>query len=571
MKKYYYLLFCYLISFPIIAQVENSKFKPYLFMGFSKDIPSTHVYGGFHYTNIHNTVPDDWVGSFYQSGMMHTWYRPTKINDLPDYSRDAYGYHSIEGGAGYKPGNSFHNYKTPQKFTMGGVAGGFGSFSNGPGQGAPSFKNSKETPSFRWEENRGRYGAAALSNSLLFPLDGIGFKEGENNKMFGYGYYTLPLTEPKSTTAGVNKPTGNNSWTLFFNTKNFSGPVAFHTPFHWSKRALTQESTTGKTLDNSLLMLSPIFQRETNVLPAKKWMDANGDTYYKVSPVLMPIDSDGVGRIGTMPMNMDSTMWDAVSNWFNGGAIAEPDFNAKAGAVHIRTNTKILTSYRFDKTIKVSSSNFVTRIVDPKDPYAAAFKWSGDLIEKVKGRDLVKLPEYYVLKAGGKSAIAIAETEVPDNSGLKKVNSKTDYEADWKFDGFNREAIYTPMLPDYTYSDEVVDVWRTPGPTVGPYYAELEDGSTAVYYWYKFNEQPSILNSDMDEAERELIQKRVELIHKNWKPNDQYFPDPTEEKISLDPGLLVRPPAGLEAGYVPICVHQQLSTEELPNFPKISR
>ncbi len=568
--KYFYFFFCFLIGLPLVAQVENANFKPYLFMGFSKDIPETHIYGGFHYTNIHNTVPDDWVGSFYQSGMMHTWYQPTEIYDLPDYNRDTYGYHTMEGGAGYKPANSFHNYKTPQKFTMGGVAGGFGSFSNGPGQGSPGFKNSRNSSTLRWEENIGRYGAAVLSNCLLFPLDGIGFEGRANNKMFGYGYYALPLTEPKSTTAGEDKPTGNRCWTLFFNTENFSGPVAFHTPYHWSKRALTQESTVGKNFDNSLLKLSPVFQRETNTLPAKKWVDSNGDVYYKLSPVFMPIDEDGIGRIGTMPMNMDGSMWDAVSTWFKGGPVASTDFTAQEGAVHIRTNTSISTSYKLDKTIKVSTSNFVTRISDPGDPYAAAFKWKGDLIEKADGLDLVRLPEYYLLRNGDASATAIPETEVPDESGLKEIDSREDYEDDWEFDGFNQDPIYTPMHPDFSYSDEIVDVWKNPGPTAGPYYAILDDGSTAVYYWYKFNEQPSILNSDMDEAERELIQKRVELIHKNWNKNDHYFPEPKKEKVSLDDGLIVTPPEGLEVGYVPICVHQQLSSEELPDFPEIS-
>ncbi|WP_434036412.1 hypothetical protein [Formosa sp. 4Alg 33] len=569
--KHYYLLFTFLIGFSLSAQVEKATFKPYLFMSYSDDIPETHIYGAMHYTNIHNTVPDEWVGSFYQSGMMHTWYRPAKIYDLPDYHRDAYGYHSIEGGAGYKPANSFHNYKTPQKFTMGGVAGGFGAFSNGPGQGSPGFKNSRKSPTLRWEDNTGRYGAAVISNTLLFPLDGIGFKEGENNKMFGYGYYALPLTEPKSTTAGQNKPTGNRSWTLFFNTANFSGPVAFHTPYHWAKRSLTQESTIGRNLDNSLLKRSPRFQRETNNLPAKKWVNSNGDTYYKISPALMPMDADGIGRIGTMPMNMDNTMWNAVSDWFNGGPVASTNFNAKKGAVHIRTNTNFKASYRLDKTKYIASADFVNRVSDPNDPSAAAFKWKGDLIEKVEGRNLVKLPEYYVLRKGTKSPKAIPESEVPEESGLQALDSRADYENDWEFDNYNREAIYTPMLPEYTYSDKVVDAWKTPGPTAGPFYAKLEDGSTAVYYWYKFNEQPSILNSDMNEAERALIQKRIELIHTNWHSDDQYFPDPKQEKIALDKNLLVTPPKGLEVGYVPICIHQQLSTEKLPDFPVINK
>jgi len=551
------------------AQIENEKFKPYFFMGYSQDIPETHNYGGFHYTNIHNTVPDNYFGSFYQSGMMHTWYRPTAIYDLDDYDRDLYGYHAMEGGAGYKPYNHFHNELTPHKFTMGGVAGGFGSYSNGPGQGAPGFNNSAASSTLRWEENRGRYGAAVLSNRLLFPLDGVGFEGRANNKMFGYGYYALPLTAPKSTTAGENIPTGNHCWTLFFNTENFSGPVAFHTPYHWSKYSLTQENAVGKCFDNSLLKRSPIFQRETNNLPAKKWTDTNGDIYYKCSPVFMPVDEDGIGRLGTMPMQMDNTLWNAVSNWFDGGNAVPQNFDQQEGAVHIRTNTAANPSFKFD-AVNIQESSFATRISDPEDPHAVAFQWKSDLIEKVEGRDLIRLPSYYVLRNESTQAIAISEEEVPDESGLKEINSRAAYEEDWDFEGFNRDDIFTPMHPDFTYSDDIVDVWKSPGPTSGPYYTELDDGSTAVYYWYKFNEQPSILNSDMDETERALVQKRVELLHKNWNTSDSYLPEPNKEKVSLDHGLLLTPPPGLEVGYVPVCVHQQLTTKELPEFPEIN-
>ena len=100
---------------------------------------------------------------------------------------------------------------------------------------------------------------------------------------------------------------------------------------------------------------------------------------------------------------------------------------------------------------------------------------------------------------------------------------------------------------------------------------ELGDGSTAVYYWYKFSEQPSILNSDMGEKERKLIQKRVELIHQHWTEKDTYFPKPNLPIAAIDPGLLVTPPKGLEIGYVTICVHQQLTKEKLPKFKVIQR
>ena len=92
-----------------------------------------------------------------------------------------------------------------------------------------------------------------------------------------------------------------------------------------------------------------------------------------------------------------------------------------------------------------------------------------------------------------------------------------------------------------------------------------------VYYWYKFNEQPAILNSYMDKAERELMQKRVELIHEHWSIDERCFPDPAQPLASLDDALIVKPPRGLEVGYVPVCVHQQKAGEKLPKFKKVSK
>ena len=74
----------------------------------------------------------------------------------------------------------------------------------------------------------------------------------------------------------------------------------------------------------------------------------------------------------------------------------------------------------------------------------------------------------------------------------------------------------------------------------------------------------------MDEAERELVQKRVELLHKHWSIDDRCFPDPEQPIASLDEALILTPPKGLEVGYVPICVHQDKAGKELPAFKKIN-
>ena len=45
-----------------------------------------------------------------------------------------------------------------------------------------------------------------------------------------------------------------------------------------------------------------------------------------------------------------------------------------------------------------------------------------------------------------------------------------------------------------------------------------------TYYWYRFADQPALLNADLTDAERESLQKRVEMLHKNWTKDREYLP-----------------------------------------------
>jgi hypothetical protein len=88
--------------------------------------------------------------------------------------------------------------------------------------------------------------------------------------------------------------------------------------------------------------------------------------------------------------------------------------------------------------------------------------------------------------------------------------------------------------------------------------AEIGYGSIVTYAWYRFADQPAMLNADLTPAEREEAQRRVELIHRAWTKERTCIAAPTTGKLaSLDPGLIVTPPAGLEAGYVPIALRQE--------------
>jgi hypothetical protein len=56
------------------------------------------------------------------------------------------------------------------------------------------------------------------------------------------------------------------------------------------------------------------------------------------------------------------------------------------------------------------------------------------------------------------------------------------------------------------------------------------------------------------------MQLRVVKIHRTWLRTKNYLAPPTlQGKLAdLDPAQIVRPPKGLEVGYVPIAVRQEL-------------
>ena len=168
----------------------------------------------------------EYPGSSFQSGLFGTWMHPEHATPVPEKLIAEYGmrrlYCDIEGGLGWWRDTRFAT-ETP-KFVMGGVALNFSAWANGPGAGKGR----------DWNNSKGHYGVAQLSPWVLWPPDGLNLKQGTCGELFGYGYVPLPFTEPKSTTAGKNVPTDNQCWTLFLNTGNFKGPVAFFTPYFWS-------------------------------------------------------------------------------------------------------------------------------------------------------------------------------------------------------------------------------------------------------------------------------------------------------------------------------------------------
>jgi len=112
--------------------------------------------------------------------------------------------------------------------------------------------------------------------------------------------------------------------------------------------------------------------------------------------------------------------------------------------------------------------------------------------------------------------------------------------------------------PGAPYTSPPGGAWGRPGPAKGPYRVRLADGSLVTYYWYRFVDQPSFQQYAWSEAKKARLQAFVEKIHAAW-PIDRDYMAPLRfgNLAALDPALLVTPPKGLEAGYVPIVIRQE--------------
>ncbi len=477
-------------------------------------------------------------GHRFQTGLPGTWMFAQYDDHAP---KDMYS--DVEGGLGWWTDTRFPT-ETP-KFIMGGVAPNFTEIANGPGHGAGT-----------WEEPRGLYGVAQISPWLLFPLDGLNLKQGTCGELFGYGYLNLPLCEAKPTTNGKPLPTGDRCWTLFLNTSNFKGPVACFLPNFWSHSFLKQPQLAGQLLDTRPVDPNRAVQMETQYIPCRIATDSKGDSYARIAPMMFPRDANGDSVLVHQDTAYDRTaLWDSVQAWFAGGAPSTGAVNP-AGA-HVRSfNPGGYETWEFrtqgasgaETKVPLDWKSFAEPLVLDAHTYGYRWDYAGAAKTEFRGGDLVTLPEYFRLEKGDSKTkpkwSPIPADQVPLETGLQGIKWDRPVEAP-------QEPYTTPNAPNSS--------WKRPGPAAGPFKAHLGDGTVVTYYWYRFADQPALLNTDMTPAERERMQAKVEKLHRAWPKNRDYLAPPKLGKLAaIDPALIVKPHKGLEVGYVPIATRQEL-------------
>lgn len=477
-----------------------------------------------------------------QSGLFGTWMgvqndRPSPIERL---------YTKIEGGLGWWRDTEYGT-ETP-KFLMGGVALNFSAWANGPGHGKGR----------DWNEPKGQYGVAQLSPWLLFPLDGLNLKQGTCGELFGYGYLPLPLTEPKSSTAGTDVPTGNQCWTLFLSTGNFNGPVAFFTPYFWSRASVEDPRLAGMFLDTRPSTHNRPLSMETQHIPWAQATDSDGQMYGRMSRTMYPVGADGDTVVLHRAISYSrKALWDAAKAWLDGGDPVDGAIDPEGEYIHEFTGQggSRWRVFRADVPNDQAPTVVTNTFMEPfsPDPTTFGFQWDKDVVTKTELEvgTLVTLPEYYRFEKEDEASkgkwVPVTAEDVPEGTGLANVSfSRPEDESS--------ENLVTP--------EDAESCWKKPGPAAGPFQANLGDGSTVTYYWYRFADQPALLNADLSDVDRENLQKRAEKFHRHWTKDREYLAPPTVGKrADLDPALIVTPPAGMEVGYVPIATRQAIGTK----------
>lgn len=539
------LLFACLLAASLSAAPKPVEMAGYLLVP-TERVPATYD-AGFSIYAAAWPLLSQYPGHRFQTGLFGTWMHPQYPKD--EKPKDLYN--DIEGGLGWWRDTRFPTV-TP-KFIMGGVGVNFHDIANGPAYGRGT-----------WEDPRGLYGVAQLTPWLLFPLDGLNLKQGVNGELFGYGYLPMPFAQAKTRTEGKDVPTGDNCWTLFLNSANFKGPVCFFTPNFWARAAVRNPAVAGQMLDSRGSDPNKHFQMETQYVPAAQAQDAKGDTYARVAPTSFPVGADGTTVVLHRLTSYDRrALYDGVKAWFDGGPVASGAIDP--AGVHLQNfkrdggSTWSIYPQGTKREAKPGLDWKAFATPHSPDPQTYGYKWNAELVTRTRP-GLVTLPEYYRLGAGGKNGrwTAVASKDVPSATGLPEVRFDPPPNAR-AVQGGGAERSAQRQEPRETPAGERT-TWKVPGPKAGPFQALLGDGSVVTYHWYRFADQPAILNADLTPAEREALQVKVEKLHRHWTKDRDYLAPPTVGRLAdLDPAQILTPPKGLEIGYVPIATRQELA------------
>lgn len=524
-------LFISLNTLSIYAQDNENKIIPgsdglHGYISFNSTKPPEGYGAGISFYSAVWPLVDKPLANF-QIGLPGTWVIPENSGvDFPlcpigTHARDNWPkrgptwgsvFQTIEGGLGYWAGNRFRY--GPPKFSMNATNSCYDLEIATPGW------------SFFYSANAlqdDKMGIAQLSNHILVPPDGFTFINNPDGKFLGYAWMALSFMDAKP----GPPPTGDQSWTLFLTAENFKGPIAYYIPETWSKISKDYHADYERGLDARPGVMGG-GAMEINTVPRMDIRRPGDTVFFKIPELLFPLDDQGRSiLVKDVKYYSKKALYDSFIDWKDNNNECNGLF-AKEGVWEPVITTSMPV---FDqKGVKLSDMEniFTTRIFTES---SFGMQWKDNTLTK-KG----KFPQYF-MQVGEGNRIPVSASMVPEE--LKNSEFKL---AEW----------------GSPYTSPRTGAWINPGPVSKPIDVVLADGSTVTYCWYRFIDQPSLQQFQWTKEEKAKLQSLVEKLQRHWLTNKDYM-EPMKEGslVSLDPALIVQPPAGLEVGYVPIVIGQK--------------
>ncbi len=512
---------------------------------------SADVSGGFGFymeANLRTPIPDNFRSGFgwystawpispspidnFQLGLSSTWIIPDNrtvdaataqklcSNGTVEYLKEAaansdtYGLYimqSIEGSLGWWRGEQFRTVFP--KYMPNVTQNCYSSEIATPGWG---FFDGEPT-------DRANTGLIQISNQMLMPPDGMTLTADDTGPQLGVTWHSLNL--PRFDRA-FGSEAGDNSWTLFMNSTNFKGPLAFVAPQFWVDGSVNTPSQRNLTLDKRPGNAGGLVS-EWGSVPLYKYTGSDGSVSTKIPEIQFPVDSNGNFVISR---DFKSYSKNAISSDL--GAALSGTADLPMMPLSNQTDNRILVGsssqvFQEGKVLENVTQTLVAKSLEEGNAY-------GFNVPNKSG--MVTLPQYFLDSNSARSEIA--ESDAPKE--LKK-------------------ASFSNPLPRSTFVYQYPDWWDASPKASEDFTAQLNDGSTAVYRWYKFVDQPALQRFELNESEKSNLQGAVIKMQKDWAKTAMMSDPSKGSLVTFDSGLLTSPPPGLEYGYVPIVVKQFMS------------
>jgi len=367
-------------------------------------------------------------------------------------------------------------------------------------------------------------GMIQISNQILMPPDGMTFEEDDSAPQLGVTWHALNL--PRFDRAFGSKA-GDNSWTLFMNTSNFKGPVAFVAPQFWVDGSLTNPLQDNLTLDKRPGATGGLASEWASI-PYYKYTDSTGKIYTKIPEIQFPVDSSGDFAISRdfKSYSNKAISSDLRSTLLGSATLPQAPISQEIASVVLVGNAPSV--FQDGKTLANVSETLAAKSFENGNAYGFSAPGKSGMI---------KLPQYFL--EGNSIKNEIKESEAP-KALAKSVFTNPD-----------KKSTFVYQYPSW---------WDASPKASEDLTAQLNDGSVVVYRWYKFVDQPALQRFELNESEKANLQSAVIKMQKDWA-NSPMMANPSKGKlVSFDSGLLASPPKGLEYGYVPIVIKQYIGS-----------